>query len=89
MRHSLRIVTDMFRRNLKQVCLAESKEPATGDVVLQDFRYNSWGELTEAVTYDGNGLTAEHVRKTDVSGHSKENRGYPIRRRAGGDKIHL
>ncbi|MGL6220900.1 MAG: hypothetical protein ACRC36_22885, partial [Lacrimispora sphenoides] len=30
-----------------------------------DFRYNSWGELTEAVTYDGNGLIAEHVRKTE------------------------
>ncbi|MDR7811501.1 RHS repeat domain-containing protein [Lacrimispora sp.] len=50
---------------IQQVCLAESKEPATGDVVLHDFRYNSWGELTEAVTYDGNGLTAEHVRKTE------------------------
>ncbi len=50
---------------IQQVCLAVSNEPAAGDVVLQDFRYNSWGELTEAVTYDGNGLTADHIRKTE------------------------
>ena len=50
---------------IRQVCLAVSNEPAVGDVVLQDFRYNSWGELTEAVTYDGNGWSAEHVRKTE------------------------
>ncbi len=50
---------------VQQVCLAVSNEPASGDVVLQDFQYNSWGELTEAVTYDGNGTTADHVRKTE------------------------
>lgn len=50
---------------IQQVCLAVSNEPASGDVVLQDFRYNSWGELTEAVTYDGNGTAANHVRKTE------------------------
>ncbi|RFZ75929.1 hypothetical protein DS742_26420 [Lacrimispora amygdalina] len=50
---------------IKQVCLAVSNEPAVGDVVLQDFRYNSWGELIEAVTYDGNGWSAEHIRKTE------------------------
>lgn len=50
---------------IQQVCLAESKEPATGDVVLQDFRYNSWGELTEAVTYDGNGTAPANIRKTE------------------------
>ncbi|SET98389.1 RHS repeat-associated core domain-containing protein [Lacrimispora sphenoides] len=50
---------------IQQVCLAVSKEPATGDVVLQDFRYNSWGELTEAVTYDGNGTAADNIRKTE------------------------
>ncbi len=50
---------------IQQVCLAVSKEPASGDVVLQDFRYNSWGELTEAVTYDGNGTAAANIRKTE------------------------
>lgn len=50
---------------IKQVCLAVSNEPTSGDVVLQDFRYNSWGELTETVTYDGNGTAANHVRKTE------------------------
>jgi RHS repeat-associated protein len=50
---------------VQQVCLAVSNEQASGDVVLQDFRYNSWGELTEAVTYDGNGTAADHVRKTE------------------------
>ncbi|KEZ91078.1 RHS repeat-associated core domain-containing protein [Lacrimispora celerecrescens] len=50
---------------IQQVCLAESKEPATGDVVLQDFQYNSWGELTEAVTYDGNGTAPDNIRKTE------------------------
>lgn len=50
---------------IQQVCLAESKEPATGDVVLQDFQYNSWGELTEAVTYDGNGTAPANIRKTE------------------------
>ena len=50
---------------IQQVCLAVSKEPTSGDVVLQDFRYNSWGELTEAVTYDGNGTAADNIRKTE------------------------
>jgi RHS repeat-associated protein len=50
---------------IQQVCLAVSKEPASGDVVLQDFRYNSWGELTEAVTYDGNGIAPANIRKTE------------------------
>lgn len=50
---------------IRQVCLATSNEPASGDVVLQDFQYNTWGELIKAVTYDGNGCTAEHVRKTE------------------------
>ena len=50
---------------IQQVCLALSNEPAAGDIVLQDFLYNSWGELTEAVTYDGNGCTADHIRKTE------------------------
>lgn len=50
---------------IQQVCLAESKEPTTGDVVLQDFQYNSWGELTEAVTYDGNGTAPANIRKTE------------------------
>ena len=50
---------------IRHICLGVSNEPAVGDVVLQDFRYNSWGELTEAVTYDGNGWSAEHVRKTE------------------------
>lgn len=50
---------------IRQVYLAVSNEPAVGDVVLQDFRYNSWGELTEAVTYDGNGWAVEHIRKTE------------------------
>ncbi len=50
---------------IRQACLAVANEPATGDVVLQDFQYNSWGELTEAVTYDGNGTAADHVRKTE------------------------
>lgn len=50
---------------IQQVCLAVSKEPSSGDVVLKDFRYNSWGELTEAVTYDGNGTAAYRVRKAE------------------------
>lgn len=50
---------------IQQVCLAVSNEPASGDVVLQDFRYNSWGELTEVVTYNGNGTAADQVRKTE------------------------
>jgi len=50
---------------IQQVCLAVSKEPASGDVVLQDFRYNSWGELTEAITYDGNGTAPANIRKTE------------------------
>ncbi len=50
---------------IQQICLAVSNEPASGDVVLQDFRYNSWGELTEAVTYNGNGTAPDHVRKTE------------------------
>ncbi|WP_124068215.1 RHS repeat-associated core domain-containing protein [Clostridium sp. E02] len=50
---------------IQRVCLAVSNEPATGDIVLQDFRYNSWGELIEAITYDGNGRTADHIRKTE------------------------
>ncbi|WP_312433413.1 RHS repeat-associated core domain-containing protein [Lacrimispora sp.] len=50
---------------IQQVCLAVSMKPATGDVVLQDFRYNSWGELIEAVTYDGNGTAADNIRKTE------------------------
>ena len=50
---------------IQQVCLAVSKEPTSGDVVLQDFRYNSWGELTEAVTYDGNGTATDNIRKTE------------------------
>ena len=50
---------------IQQVCLAVSKEPASGDVVLQDFRYNSWGELIEAVTYDGNGIAPANIRKTE------------------------
>ena len=50
---------------IKQVSLTVSNEPAAGDVVLQDFKYNSWSELTDAVTYDGNGQTADHIRKTE------------------------
>uniref|UniRef100_UPI0006D22E53 hypothetical protein n=1 Tax=Clostridium sp. NkU-1 TaxID=1095009 RepID=UPI0006D22E53 len=50
---------------IQQVCLAVSNEPTSGDVVLQDFRYNSWGELTEAVTYDGIGTAADNIRKTE------------------------
>nr|WP_314466497.1 RHS repeat-associated core domain-containing protein [uncultured Clostridium sp.] len=50
---------------LRQICLAIANEPDAGDVVLRDFKYNTWGELTEAVTYDGNGWTAEHIRKTE------------------------
>jgi len=33
--------------------------------MLQDFQYNSWGELTEAVTYDGNGTAPDNIRKTE------------------------
>lgn len=50
---------------IQQVCMAVSNEPADGDVVLQDFQYNSWGELTEVVTYDGNGTAEDQVRKTE------------------------
>ena len=50
---------------IQQICLAVSNEPSFGDVVIQDFRYNSWGELIEAVTYDGNGTSAANVRKTE------------------------
>lgn len=50
---------------IQQICLAVSNEPSSGDVVIQDFRYNSWGELLEAVTYDGNGTSAANVRKTE------------------------
>ncbi|WP_312502282.1 RHS repeat-associated core domain-containing protein [Lacrimispora sp.] len=50
---------------IQQVCLAVSNEPTSGDVVLQEFRYNSWGELTEAVTYDGNGTAADNIRRTE------------------------
>ena len=62
--HKRRIYYTPFGQ-IRQVCLAVSNEPASGDVVLQDFRYNSWGELTEAVTYNGNGTAADHVRKTE------------------------
>lgn len=62
--HKRRIYYTPFGQ-IQQVCLAVSNEPATGDVVLQDFRYNSWGELTEAVTYNGNGTASDHVRKTE------------------------
>lgn len=50
---------------IQQVCLAVSNEPASGDIVLQDFRYNTWGELIESITYDGNGTSANSVRKTE------------------------
>ncbi|MFW6678314.1 RHS repeat-associated core domain-containing protein [Lacrimispora sp. AGF001] len=50
---------------IRQVCLAISNEPAAGDIVLQDFKYNTWGELTEAINYDGNGRSADHIRKTE------------------------
>ena len=62
--HKKRIQYTPFGQ-IQQICLAKSNEPAVGDVVLQDFRYNSWGELTEAVTYDGNGWTTDHIRKTE------------------------
>ena len=50
---------------IQQACLAVSNEPASGDIVLQDFRYNTWGELIETITYDGNGTSANNVRKTE------------------------
>ena len=50
---------------IRQVCLAISNEPAAGDIVLQDYKYNTWGELTEAINYDGSGCTADHIRKTE------------------------
>lgn len=50
---------------IKQVCLAIANEPDASDVVLRDFKYNTWGELTEAVNYDGNGCTSDHIRKTE------------------------
>jgi RHS repeat-associated protein len=50
---------------IQQVCLAVSNEPGAGDVVLQDYRYNTWGEMTEVITYDGTGTAANQVRKTE------------------------
>lgn len=50
---------------IQQVCLAVSNEPTFGDIVLQDFRYNTWGELIETITYDGNGISVNNVRKTE------------------------
>jgi RHS repeat-associated protein len=50
---------------IQQVCLAVSNEPSSSDIVLQDFRYNTWGELIESITYDGNGISADNVRKTE------------------------
>lgn len=50
---------------IKQVCLAIANEPTVGDVVLQDFKYNTWGELTEAISYNGNGTTINDIRKTE------------------------
>ena len=51
---------------VKQISLVVSNEPAPGDVVLQDFKYNTWGELIEVITYDGNGTTANNIRKTEI-----------------------
>ena len=50
---------------VSQVCLAAADQPATGDIVLKKFRYNTLGELEEVNTYDGNGTTADCVRKTE------------------------
>ena len=50
---------------VSQVFLAAADQPAAGDIVLKKFRYNTWGELEEANTYDGNGTTAGCVRKTE------------------------
>ena len=50
---------------VSQVCLAVSNELSSADVVLQDFQYNSWGELTKVITYDGNGIKEGNIRKTE------------------------
>ena len=50
---------------VSQVFPAAADQPATGDIVLKKFRYNKWGELEEANTYDGNGTTSACVRKTE------------------------
>lgn len=50
---------------IQQVCLAVSNEPGSGDVILQDYQYNTWGEMTQVITYDGNGTDPNHVRKTE------------------------
>ena len=50
---------------VSQICLAVGDTPAVGDIVLQDYRYNSWNELTEVNTYDGNGTAAGNIRKTE------------------------
>lgn len=62
--HKRRIYYTPFGQ-VQQVCLAVSNEPASSDIVLKDFRYNSWGELTEVISYNGNGTAAGHVRKTE------------------------
>ncbi|WP_143320250.1 RHS repeat-associated core domain-containing protein [Clostridium sp. HBUAS56010] len=50
---------------VQRICLTQSDEPVSNDIVLKDYRYNSWRELTEAVTYDGNGTSIDHIRKTE------------------------
>ena len=50
---------------IARVCLMEPKGTEYTDVVLRDFRYDLWGELTEVITYDGNGTAANHIRKTE------------------------
>lgn len=59
-----RITYNLFGK-VKQVCLAAADTPAAGDIVLQDYQYNTWGELVEVKSYDGTGTLAANTRKTE------------------------
>lgn len=50
---------------ISQICLAAADKPTPDDVVLKEFLYNAWGEMVSAITYDGNGIGTNHIKKNE------------------------
>lgn len=48
-----------------EVSLVTSDQLSDGMIILKKFRYNTWGELEEANTYNGNGTTTACIKKTE------------------------
>ncbi|MGL5437830.1 MAG: RHS repeat-associated core domain-containing protein [Lachnospiraceae bacterium] len=50
---------------VSQVCLPAADQPTAGDVVLKSYSYNKWGELVTVTGYDGTGISAGQIRRTE------------------------